>query len=86
MVPKRWAKRAVTRNAIKRQIYSVSAEIETTLPEAAHVVRLRAGFDRAKFISATSEALKVAVRHELQQLIVQAGGHSPTPVTAGGAP
>ena len=25
MVPKRWAKRAVTRNAIKRQIYTVTA-------------------------------------------------------------
>lgn len=85
MVPKRWAKRAVTRNAIKRQIYSVSAEIESVLPVAAHVVRLRAGFDRAKFISATSEALKVAVRQELQQLFARAGGQSPASVAAGGA-
>ena len=28
MVPKRWARRAVTRNAIKRQIYNVSATSE----------------------------------------------------------
>lgn len=84
MVPKRWAKRAVTRNAIKRQIYSVSAEVEPLLPEAAHVVRLRAGFDRAKFISATSEALKIAVRQELQQLFAKAGGRSPMPVAPGG--
>ena len=32
MVPKRWAKRAVTRNAIKRQIYNVSAAFEAALP------------------------------------------------------
>lgn len=68
MVPKRWAKRAVTRNAIKRQIYNVSAEFESLLDGCAHVVRLRAGFDRAHFVSASSEALKVAVRAELLKL------------------
>ena len=68
MVPKRWAKRAVTRNAIKRQIYTVSQDFEAQLSAAAHVVRLRAGFDRQQFVSATSDALKRAVRTELQQL------------------
>ena len=68
MVPKRWAKRAVTRNAIKRQIYSVSADFNAALPVAAHVVRLRASFDRKEFTSATSDVLKAAVRQELQQL------------------
>ncbi len=68
MVPKRWAKRAVTRNAIKRQIYSVSTELESTLPAAAHVVRLRAGFDRVNFKSATSDVFKKAVRAEIEQL------------------
>jgi len=72
MVPKRWAKRAVTRNAIKRQIYNVSADFETVLSERAHVVRLRAAFDRAQYISATSDALKAAVRAELQQLFARA--------------
>ena len=62
MVPKRWAKRAVTRNAIKRQIYGVSVDFESKLSIAAHVVRLRAGFDRAQFASATSDALKAAVQ------------------------
>lgn len=76
MVPKRWAKRAVTRNAIKRQIYNVCAEFEPFLTEGAHVVRLRAGFDRAQFISATSEALKVAVRSELLKLLDRAQGPS----------
>ena len=68
MVPKRWAKRAVTRNAIKRQIYNVSADFEPRLSVRAHVVRLRASFDRAQFVSATSDVLKAAVRVELQQL------------------
>ncbi len=68
IVPKRWAKRAVTRNAIKRQIYSVSTEFESMLALTAHVVRLRAGFERTQFISATSGLFKTAVRQELQQL------------------
>jgi len=72
MVPKRWAKRAVTRNAIKRQIYSVAAEFEPRLAVAAHVVRLRATFDRKQFISASSELLKAAVRRELNQLFRRA--------------
>ena len=72
MVPKRWAKRAVTRNAIKRQIYAVSAQFEPHLGVAAHVVRLRAGFDRAEFVSATSERLKSAVRAELLSLFERA--------------
>jgi len=69
MVPKRWARRAVTRNAIKRQIYTVSAADAESLPRAAHVVRLRAAFDRKQFVSATSDKLKAAVRAELQQLL-----------------
>jgi ribonuclease P protein component len=72
MVPKRWARRAVTRNTIKRQIYNVSTRYGDKLPLAAHVVRLRTGFDRKQFISATSEPLKLAVREELEQLFERA--------------
>jgi len=72
MVPKRWAKRAVTRNMIKRQIYSVGSIATAALPGAAYVVRLRAGFDRTQFISATSEALKRQVRQELLMLFSHA--------------
>ncbi|MDR6213637.1 ribonuclease P protein component [Paracidovorax wautersii] len=72
MVPKRWARRAVTRNTIKRQIYAVAAAYELQLPLAAHVVRLRSGFDRKQFVSATSDALRLAVRTELQQLFAHA--------------
>lgn len=83
MVPKRWARRAVTRNAIKRQIYSVSAAPGVALPRAAHVVRLRAGFDRKEFVSATSDKLKSAVRAELQQLLARAAR---TPAPSSSAP
>ncbi|VTU41367.1 ribonuclease P [Variovorax sp. PBS-H4] len=72
MVPKRWARRAVTRNAIKRQIYRMSTAMRSSLPPAAHLVRLRAGFDRKEFHSAKSEKLNAAVRAELQQLLERA--------------
>ena len=77
MVPKRWARRAVTRNAIKRQIYTVGATFEGHLPQAAHVVRLRTAFDRKQFVSATSDLLKQAVRAELLQLFGQATKRPP---------
>ena len=72
MVPKRWAKRAVTRNAIKRQIYTVSADFLPHFlnqPQAAFLVRLRREFSRKEFISATSGRLKEAVRAEVVALM-----------------
>jgi ribonuclease P protein component len=69
MVPKRWAKRAVTRNAIKRQIYTVSSSFSHQYPQAAFVVRLRSSFPRTEFFSASSEQLKQAVRAEIQALM-----------------
>ena len=72
IVPKRLAKRAVTRNTIKRQIFCASANAEPALPAVAHVVRLRSGFDKAQFVSASSEKLKAALRQELQQLFTKA--------------
>lgn len=72
MVPKRWAKRAVTRNAIKRQIYTVSENFMHRFPEATFLVRLRKEFSRKEFPSATSLALKEAVRAELDVLMMTA--------------
>ena len=72
MVPKRWARRAVTRNAIKRLIYTVSADFSHVYPQAAFVVRLRKEFSRMEFLSATSSHLKEAVRAELL-ILMQAG-------------
>jgi ribonuclease P protein component len=68
VVPKRWARRAVTRNTIKRQVFNVAASLQAQLPAKAYVVRLRSGFDRTVYISASSNALKLAVRQELQAL------------------
>ena len=73
MVPKRWAKRAVTRNAIKRQIYAVSGEFCRAYPKSAFVIRLRRGFDKIEFLSAASDQLKQAVRTEVQALMETGG-------------
>ncbi len=72
LTPKRWAKRAVTRNLIKRQIFNVAQTMTPQLAATAYVVRLRAAFSAQQFSSASSCALKAAVRGELQQLFAQA--------------
>ena len=69
VLPKRWARRAVTRNAIRRQIYEAARAVSAGLPQAALVVRLRSEFSRKQFVSATSEPLKRAVRAELELLL-----------------
>ena len=72
VLPKRLARRAVTRNTLKRQIYTVMRDYESRLPQADHVVRLRAPFDREQFTSANSPQLKRAARLELEQLLTRA--------------
>jgi ribonuclease P protein component len=69
VLPKRWARRAVTRNAIRRQIHELSRLHADALPQSAWVIRLRSEFSRKQFVSATSEPLKRAVRAELEQLL-----------------
>ena len=76
MVPKRWAKRAVTRNAIKRQIYTVSADFFPKQRHAAFVVRLRRDFSRQAYLSASSDLLKQAVRTELIALMQEGARQS----------
>jgi ribonuclease P protein component len=72
VVPKRWARKAVTRNLIKRQIYALAREPWTTeLPRADRVIRLRKTFDNKRYISASSENLRRAIRSELHQLMAQ---------------
>ena len=68
LTPKRWAKRAVTRNLIRRQVHAVAHEVEKGLTPTAYVVRLRATFSPQKFVSASSDVLKQVVRQELKQL------------------
>jgi ribonuclease P protein component len=68
MVPKRWAKRAVTRNLIKRQIYILGQSQSTPPAHHTFLVRLRQRFDTEQFTSASSLDLKRLVNLELQQL------------------
>lgn len=72
LVPKRWARRAVTRNLIRRQIYALAAVQTGLRAPCAYVVRLRSGFDALRFRSAASSALRAVVRDELQRLFERA--------------
>ena len=72
VVPKRHARRAVTRTLLKRQIRAVVAERVGDLFEGLWVVRLRAPFDKATFPSAASDALKFCARDELEGLLAAA--------------
>ena len=72
VVPKRHAKRAVTRTLIKRQMRSLMQAHVSRLSPGLWVVRLRAPFDRLKFISAASTALRLAVHEELLSLVQKA--------------
>ena len=72
MVPKRHARRSVTRALVKRQIRDVAAHCGNRLPAGQWVARLRAPFDPKEFPSAASDALKAAARAELLQLFDRA--------------
>lgn len=80
LLPKRWARRAVTRNTIRRQVYEAARMRSEGLPQAALVVRLRSTFSRQEFISASSVVLKRAVRAELEQLLSRVARPGPRPV------
>jgi ribonuclease P protein component len=68
VVPKRHAKRAVTRTLLKRQIRAVM-ELQQPAPPGLWVVRLRAPFDRAVYVSAASKALSAVAREELTRVL-----------------
>ena len=72
VVPKRHARRSVTRTLLKRQIRSVVTGRSSTLGNGLWVVRLRAPFDRVKYPSAASDELKRVARAELEQVLASA--------------
>lgn len=72
VVPKRHAKRSVTRTLLKRQIRAVVGDQTSGLANGLWVIRLRAPFDRQRFVSAASDELKRVARTELQQLLASA--------------
>jgi ribonuclease P protein component len=76
VVPKRHARRSVTRTMLKRQIRAVVQSNASSLASGLWVVRLRAPFDRAHFVSATSRALRRLAHEELDLLIRKAAQRS----------
>ena len=72
VVPKRHAKRAVTRNLLKRQMRQLmQAQAHSLLP-GLWVLRLKAPFDRQRFASPASDALRQAAGNELALLLQRA--------------
>ncbi len=72
VVPKRHARRAVTRSLMKRQIRVAMQQHAATLAPGLWVVRLKAPFAPGREGSAVSEPLREAARHELAQLFRRA--------------
>ncbi len=68
LVPKRFAKRAVTRNSIKRQIRSVLSEQENLSDKKAYVIRLHKDLKSLDLKSANSNFLKEIIRRDLKVL------------------
>lgn len=72
VVPKRMARRAVTRNLVKRLarhgFAQRLAQDDTTVPAGLWVLRLRSPIDRQRFVSADSPALRAALQADLQSL------------------
>jgi ribonuclease P protein component len=74
VVPKRHAKRAVTRNLLKRQVRAAFQRFDQALPAGLWLVRLRAPFARQDFVSAKSTALAAAARVELDAMLSRVSG------------
>lgn len=72
VVPKRHARRAVTRNLLKRQMRGAFQRQGAGLGGGLWLVRLRSSFAAADFVSASSAALAAAARAELDALLAQA--------------
>ena len=72
VVPKRHARRSVTRVLVKRQMREALRRHGQRLPAGLWVLRLKAGIDRQHFPSAASDALRQAVHAELDALLTRA--------------
>jgi ribonuclease P protein component len=72
VVPKRHAKRSVTRTLIKRQMRSAAVAAEHSLTGGLWVVRLRSPFDRKAYPSAASDALRDVAGQELAAVFADA--------------
>ena len=68
-VPKRHARRAVTRNLIRRLVKVVFTRHLAEVPAGHWLVRLRSPFAAREFVSANSQVFARAVRSELEKLV-----------------
>jgi ribonuclease P protein component len=66
VVPKRHARRAVTRTLLKRQMRAQAEQQRDRIPAGQWIIRLRAPFDPKHFPSAASSQLREAARRELE--------------------
>lgn len=72
VVPKRWARRAVTRNVIRREMREAARRHQHRIAVGSWILlRQRAAMERSRFASAASAALRGAVRAELDLLFAQ---------------
>ena len=72
VVPKRHARRAVTRTLLKRQMRAAMAAHAPVLPAGLWVLRLKAPFDVRQFTSPASQPLRCCAREELAALLQRA--------------
>ena len=72
VVPKRHARRAVTRSLLKRQIRCAFDRHAGALAGGHWLLRVRAVFPTGQFVSASSAALATVARCELDRLLGQA--------------
>ena len=72
VVPKRHARRSVTRSLLKRQIRNAFLRHAPGLPAGQWLVRLRQPFATKDFVSASSAALAHCARAELDSLLTRA--------------
>lgn len=72
VIPKRHARRAVTRNLLRRQIRAAMLRHVDRLPKGLWLVRLRMSFATQQFPAAASQALCRQAAGELDQLLTRA--------------
>ena len=72
VVPKRHARRAVTRSVLKRLLRSSFARHRAALAPGAWLLRLRSPFAPPAFVSADSALLRSTARDEVEALLLRA--------------
>jgi ribonuclease P protein component len=77
LVPKRHARRAVTRNLIKRHMRGAAERLGSGLPSGLALLRLKQPFPIEQYPSARSAVLAGAVRRELEQLLQRFAADQP---------